>query len=81
MADSFQEQINQLDENVWWLDNVVHVGPGCELEGDLHGWEPEGFPGNAREPQIGHMDVDNSPILTKPLIMHSLYNGKTSCND
>lgn len=37
MADSSQEQINQLDENVWWLDNVVHVGPGCELEGDLHG--------------------------------------------
>ena len=71
MADSFQEQINQLDENVWGLDNVVHVGPGCDLEGDLQGWEPE----------IGHTDVENSPLLAKPLIMHSMYNGKTSWDD
>ena len=69
MADRFQEQIDRLNEKIWRLDNAARVRPGGE---------PEVHPRNAREPEIGRRNVENRPLLAKPLIMPSPYDGKTS---
>ena len=70
MADRFQQQIDQLDEKMWRLN-----------QNDLYGREPEVLSGNARELEIVPTNVENRPSLTKPLITPSPYNGKTSWDD
>ena len=44
MANRFQEQIDQLNEKIWRLNNAACVRPGGE---------PEVHSRNAREPEIG----------------------------
>ena len=70
MADRFQQQIDQLDEKMWRLN-----------QNDLYGREPEVLSGNARELEIVPTNVENRPSLTKPLITPSPYDGKTSWDD
>ena len=81
MADRFQQQIDRLDEKIWRLDTAARARPGGEPEDDLHGIEPEVLPGDAREPEIGRRNVENRPLLAKPLITPSPYDGKTSWDD
>ena len=78
MADRFQQQINRLDEKIWRLDTAARARPGSEPEDDLHGIEPEVLPGDAQEPEIGRRNVENRPLLAKPLITPLPYDGKTS---
>ena len=81
MAERFQQQIDRLDEKIWRLDTAARARPGGEPEDDLHGIEPEVLPGDAREPEIGRRNVENRPLLAKPLITPSPYDGKTSWDD
>ena len=77
MVDRFQQQIDQLDEKIWRLDNASRAGPGGEPEDYLHCREPEVLSGNAQELEIVPTNVENCPSLTKPLITPSPYDGKT----
>ena len=72
MTDRFQEQIDQLNKNIWRLDNTARAEPDNE---------PWVVPGSSREPEISRSDVENPPLVAKPLITPSLYDGKTSLGD